>query len=397
LKSLFTIIVPVFLLALAFYVEPEVRALPAGQLAGTLALAPLGILGAGMLVALRFNRSRVFFVLATLALAHGYFAAAGARGDPVAAEDGFALLAVLVPLDLAVFSFLKERGILTAWGASRFALLGVEAAALVWLAVDPRPEVARALRFEALPPSAFTWTPIPQPGLLALQLAGLLIFASVIARPSPQSGALAGALASAAAAFQLHGHAPSSAVYVGAAGLMLAFAVLETSYRMAYLDELTALPGRRALSERLLQLGSTYTVAMVDIDHFKKFNDTYGHDVGDDVLRMVAGKLGDVGAGGVPYRYGGEEFAILFAGKRAEDVKEPLEALRARIAEARFVPARNRGASFFRRSSKGVTVTVSIGAASPSGAADPWDIVKAADKALYRAKEGGRNRVVVGG
>jgi len=74
--------------------------------------------------------------------------------------------------------------------------------------------------------------------------------------------------------------------------------LVATSYRMAYHDDLTGLPGRRAMNEVLLQLGSRYAMAMVDVDHFKRFNDTYGHDVGDQVLRMVASRLGVVSAAG---------------------------------------------------------------------------------------------------
>lgn len=84
---------------------------------------------------------------------------------------------------------------------------------------------------------------------------------------------------------------------------------------MAYQDELTSLPGRRALKEYLLKLGSEYTIAMFDIDHFKKFNDTHGHDVGDQVLRMVASKLATVSGRGKSFRYGGEEFTLVFSEK----------------------------------------------------------------------------------
>ena len=66
---------------------------------------------------------------------------------------------------------------------------------------------------------------------------------------------------------------------------------------------------------------------MVDIDHFKKFNDRYGHDAGDEVLRMVAGQLGLVGLGGKVFRYGGEEFTVIFVGKTAERVEEELVSL----------------------------------------------------------------------
>ena len=101
--------------------------------------------------------------------------------------------------------------------------------------------------------------------------------------------------------------------YIATAALLLLVAIIETSYSMAFHDELTGLPARRAFNQALLALEDPYTVAIVDIDHFKQFNDTYGHDTGDQVLRLVAGKLAQVTGGGKPFRCGGEEFAIFFA------------------------------------------------------------------------------------
>src|SRR5208282_2380883 len=74
-----------------------------------------------------------------------------------------------------------------------------------------------------------------------------------------------------------------------------------------------------------------YSIAMVDIDHFKRCNDTYGHDTGDQALRLVASKLARVSGGGQAYRCGGEEFAILFPGRTTADVLGHLEDLRAAI------------------------------------------------------------------
>ena len=87
-------------------------------------------------------------------------------------------------------------------------------------------------------------------------------------------------------------------------------------YHKAYLDELTNLPTRRALKEEMLKLGNRYTIAMLDIDHFKKFNDTYGHTVGDQVLKFTAALMKSTGGGGKAFRYGGEEFVIIFPGKK---------------------------------------------------------------------------------
>jgi hypothetical protein len=76
-----------------------------------------------------------------------------------------------------------------------------------------------------------------------------------------------------------------------AALLLMLGAMLQESFHMAFRDELTGLPGRRAFNETLQRARGTYSIAMVDVDHFKSFNDTHGHDTGDDVLRLVASRL----------------------------------------------------------------------------------------------------------
>src|SRR5439155_477780 len=84
--------------------------------------------------------------------------------------------------------------------------------------------------------------------------------------------------------------------------LILIVAVVEASYHMAYQDSLTGLPARRALNEALLRLGGHYTVAMLDVDHFKRINDHHGHDVGDQVLKMIAAKLAQLTGGCIERR-----------------------------------------------------------------------------------------------
>ncbi len=194
---------------------------------------------------------------------------------------------------------------------------------------------------------------------------------------------------------------PDRIVYLSTAGLILLVAMLETSYRMAYDDSLTGLPGRRALDEALLRLAGSYSVAIVDVDHFKKFNDKYGHDVGDQVLRMVAARLGQVGSGGRAFRYGGEEFALLFAGKSVDACVPVLEQLRRTIADAPFTVRRRirprRWPIAAKRGRKGgtlVRITISIGVAQKNERrVTPEQVVQAADRALYKAKAEGRNRV----
>ncbi len=112
--------------------------------------------------------------------------------------------------------------------------------------------------------------------------------------------------------------------------------VVEDSYRLAYHDGLTELPGRRALEEALQTLEGDYSIAMVDVDHFKRFNDRHGHKAGDEALRMVATELRKVRGGGRAYRYGGEEFAILFPGATPTTAREHLEVVRSAVASRKF-------------------------------------------------------------
>ena len=190
-------------------------------------------------------------------------------------------------------------------------------------------------------------------------------------------------------------------VYLVTGGLILVVAVIEASHVMAYQDGLTGLPARRAFNEALQQLRGTYTLAMVDVDHFKKLNDRHGHDVGDQVLRMVAARLAKAPGGGRAFRYGGEEFALLFTGRTVAECLPDLEALRQDIEGRRFTIRRRlrprRRPTAPRTGSgnaRGVAITVSIGAAESNGRQKTPDrVIRAADQALYQAKESGRNRV----
>jgi diguanylate cyclase (GGDEF)-like protein len=176
---------------------------------------------------------------------------------------------------------------------------------------------------------------------------------------------------------------------------------------MAYRDELTGLLGRRALNERMKGLGRRYSLAMLDVDHFKKFNDTHGHDVGDEVLKMVATRISRVRGGGTAFRYGGEEFCIVFPRKSAADCVDSLEEIREGIADYRITlrdhgqrpvrsrdGVRKRGRMATRFLPKTVAVSISLGLAERGEEHfTPEEVIKAADRQLYRAKRAGRNRL----
>lgn len=179
----------------------------------------------------------------------------------------------------------------------------------------------------------------------------------------------------------------------------------QSNYQVTYKDALTGISGRRALDDYLTTLGKHYAIAMLDVDHFKKFNDSYGHDVGDQVLKMVAAKVAQVQGGGRAFRYGGEEFTIVFNRKSADDVFVFLEAVRESIQRYQMVlrsdervknkktgkESRGQGKAV---KAKTVSVTISIGVANSTVGLAPKDVIKEADRLLYNAKEMGRNCTV---
>jgi len=165
--------------------------------------------------------------------------------------------------------------------------------------------------------------------------------------------------------------------------------------QLAQRDELTRLLNRREFSrilneewDRSVRFKRPFALVMVDIDHFKKINDTHGHQVGDEVLRHVASLLaGQVRNVDRVARYGGEEFALIMIETDGKNAAEHIKRLGVLLAETPCVVE-----------SKNLTVevTLSAGVATSIGdATSALDLVEVADKALYAAKKGGRNRIVM--
>jgi diguanylate cyclase (GGDEF)-like protein len=158
-------------------------------------------------------------------------------------------------------------------------------------------------------------------------------------------------------------------------------------------DPLTGVHNRRMLEPALalaLQQARSVSVALFDVDHFKKVNDTHGHAAGDEVLKAVAGALvTGWRAGDAVIRYGGEEFVLVLVGAGAEDARRRVEEVRVRCAE--LAVAVDEAGTLVR-------VTVSAGVSSfPADGQEPGSLIAAADAALYAAKAGGRDRVVLAG
>ncbi|MFI4927282.1 MAG: PleD family two-component system response regulator [Burkholderiales bacterium] len=169
---------------------------------------------------------------------------------------------------------------------------------------------------------------------------------------------------------------------------------LDHSLELAVTDQLTGLHNRRymtgqlgALVTRALRGGDPVSALMIDIDHFKKINDGFGHDIGDEVLREFAVRLAsNVRAIDLPCRYGGEEFMVIMPDTRLEDAQRIAERIRLHVAGSPFrIPG----------GAEPLSVTISIGVATTCGAGDTAEaLLKRSDEAVYAAKAAGRNTVI---
>jgi diguanylate cyclase (GGDEF)-like protein len=389
----------------------------------TLALPGLTLLyycalAAGLLLAWRFHSSRIFFALIVLLLGQQAIALFSSGHVPTIGpgRTAFEAVAVLLPLNFVGISLTRERG-LTSSGT--FAVLLLLFAQSVVVGVLCRSNQGLSSAARALHHGAAA-VPLPNYALVILAVAAIVLLTRFFLFGRPVESGLLWSLGSFFLALRFGGTGRISTAYFAAATFILAISVIETSYLLAYHDELTTLPSRRAFNDGLMRLQAPYSIAMVDIDHFKLFNDKHGHDTGDQVLKLVATKLARVTGGGRAYRCGGEEFAIVFPGKTTSEVVDHLEQLRlaielssfrTRSSERRQIP---RGPDRRNQPTRGRTqsgralrqlvlqnhepamlsVTVSIGVAT-SGKEKPEadQVIQAADKALYRAKAAGRNRV----
>jgi len=319
----------------------------------------------------------------------------------------YSLISFLVPANVLLLLLLPERGLGNLYGIMTAAAIPLQVT-LFWAVLFFLPVTDMITLINDRMPIR------PYPGyVLSIQATACYLISFLasllwlIRRNEEISAALLAILLFSYVTLAFFDQEKISTIMFSAAGIALLVNLISHSHNLAFRDDLTGLLGRRALNDRLKGLGKNYVIAMLDVDHFKNFNDTYGHETGDDVLKIVGKKISTVGGGGSAYRYGGEEFSILFPGKTLAECKPVLEDLRQGVASHEIIvrnlanrpksgkkAIQRRGRRSRQRENRMISVTISIGAAERSAdAGKPEDVMKAADKALYKAKEKGRNRV----
>ncbi|WP_394202600.1 diguanylate cyclase [Shewanella waksmanii] len=353
---------------------------------------PYWLLTITSVLAIQFNRSRLAYIGLLLLV---YFSAIQLQWLSQTAQALYQdVWVIAVALAVGVLLLCKDRGLLSAHTLIRIAAIAIcFAFGYFWLRSldDINGFVAQTFAI-TLDPTVQIYAPV---ALMAI---------IVLARTFWQPNLVNSAISVTFILWGIHSAYPQllpTSVLLSVIASVYLVTILVDSYFLAYRDELTGLPSRRALYNLVLSLGRTYSVAMVDIDHFKKFNDTYGHDVGDQVLKLVAAKLAKVTGNGKVFRYGGEEFTIVFPRKQTdqtlthlEEVRESIEAYQIVLRDdKRQQQSKQTRGKTNNKHQKTVSVTVSIGVAEHLKGQTFDECMKVADEALYKAKKKGRNQV----
>ncbi|MBW1742917.1 MAG: GGDEF domain-containing protein [Deltaproteobacteria bacterium] len=392
-----------------------------------LPVLPYAVCALGIVMGWRYGNSGMMLASFVLAISYLVFSRF-ALTEAVAEGMGPSLsrtVAFLLPVNLAGFALLTKRRIFTSTGILCVFLVMLQISAVVVLCSPPHdPGAGLVSRMDSVSPEtakkftqlltglrsflhdtfSFGDARVSTSSIIAYSLALVFVLIRFLLRRDVILGGFLGALVGTLIGITADSREPSIMIFFSAAGLMLIITSIEASFSLAYTDDLTGLPGRRGLNQSLEELGKKYAIAMIDVDLFKKFNDRYGHDTGDQVLKMVASKLRSMSGGSKAFRYGGEEFTAIFPGKDAEEAVPYLQKYRRTIENTPFVvrsKTRRKSTSKGRGKTKlsglkRAKVTVSIGVAAPDkDLANPERVLKAADKALYKAKKAGRNRVKI--
>ena len=376
------------------------------------------------IVALLAARSNNFgLILVTFILSLGYFILTHSSGN-IGTDSSYIvqrIISFLLPLNIFIFSFIGKKKLRTVFLYSLIILLEFGIIKFLYNLIES-PESEMVIQFHTEFPNLaaalldftqylygifFTTSfieNIPAISLFTIVIIILLMILRFVNSRDVRNGGYLFVTISVFLAVCSRVPAPALMLFFTTSGLILLITTIEASFSMAYIDELTGLHGRRSLNETLSSLSKNYSIAMLDIDHFKKFNDRFGHKIGDQVLKMVASKLGEISGGVKIFRYGGEEFTAIFSGKTSKESEPFMEEFRRKLESTEFnvrspirrtSTAKNRGKQA-SRDRKIVTITVSIGIAEYGGnQTKPEKVLKAADKILYKAKRLGRNRVEI--
>src|SRR5258708_3072442 len=270
-QVLYRIAVPGGLLLLVSGVVGAMGVLSGPSVTRVAGYCPYVVFIAGLLLSAVFRRSRLFFAFLVLALAQSAIAwIIPAQSSPEVRRILLDAVGFLLAINLAVLAFTGDMGIVSPAGRRRLALIALQAFGVATLSWPSSAHTVALLDKNFLPAGLAAWSTISSSALVVFVVAAIVFAVGLVRKYRPVESSMAWSMVAGFLALQADGANSLAAVYFSTGGLVLMIAVVETSYAMAYRDELTQLPSRPALNEAFLQMAHEYTTATRTSDHFKQ-------------------------------------------------------------------------------------------------------------------------------
>jgi diguanylate cyclase (GGDEF)-like protein len=351
-----------------------------------------------LLLSVWFQHSRTFYAVCILLFAMASVSSFKEMNHQALING----LSLIIPAAFIFLAAVKERGITSRYGLAKGLVFIALIFAVLLDADRTNPWLAGLKEAKPFLDNAEIVAGIPRLSVFLFIVCLCILIARSLLLASNMDIAFTGATLGSFLILHFTEYSDVLSIFFSAVFLIFMIALFQTSYSLAFHDTLTGVLSRRALEQEMLRLGKRFAVAMVDIDHFKHVNDKYGHKVGDDVLKMIASMIEKNADGGKTFRYGGEEFVVIFPRRSADEIYETMDQLREAIEKRPLVirspkrPKHKPKTKIFREcGSEKIKVTISIGIADKNERLQSaGHVIEAADKALYKAKKSGRNCVV---
>lgn len=391
MRKVMTACVP-FIVLLAAWVAASQAVRFTDALNSAVLVIPFVIAGLAIFMSIRYQNSSSFFFVCFILLSYILIKFSSAKDAMIV--EAVTEISILIPINAVWLAFIKERGIFTRYGANKAIIIAVQ---FIWILVNILIK-GKAAVGRLNPESVIA---LQAPAIVLYVLAIGFLLANYVLKGNHMHLVFISVLISIYIALYFAHNPIVIAIFLTSAFVMIVAALFEVLHSLAFYDILTGVFTRRALEQELAKLGNKYSIAMADIDHFKRINDKYGHDVGDEVLKMVASIVDKVSGRFKTFRYGGEEFVIILQGQGCTESMPLLERIRKAVECRPFiVRSENRPKKKpdkITGDSKGkghINITISIGVAQRTESVrNARDVIKKADEALYKSKCGGRNRI----
>lgn len=338
-----------------------------------------------------YQNSNSFFFTCLMLISYIYITVLSKT--PAMLFEAISILSVLIPINAVWLNFSQERGIISSYGRNKaMIIIGQVLWALVSIMTKSSVKIPSQISQPIINLKA--------PAIALYIVCIFILLMNYVLKSQYLSLIFVAVLFETFIMLHFAHRHMLVAIFTSSIFIILVLALIEIFYSLAFYDSLTGVLSRRALEQDLLKLRGSYTIAMVDLDHFKRINDTYGHDVGDQVLKMVVSVLRQNAGTSKIYRYGGEEFLVIFSEMAYNQVVNIMDNIRKIIECRKFIirdknrPEINIDKDKLSNNTfhKNINITISIGIAKKNNLLKtPHDVIKKADEALYKSKNSGRN------